>query len=253
MTLSAGFIAAGINVMMLSGPPSQVWEASLILAVGLAILIGLTPKVMLTADCVVVRNFFVTRRIPLDRISYITNLTRGSVHIRTIDGQTIQVYAVNTPTIATYFSLRSRANPFIEAIEDAALARGAPIDPSHYRRAIGAARNKHPKSAGQPSTGSSPGGQEIEERHAGAHRRHGPILEAPFPRRKWGPGYRRSEVDEFMSRVRATILGDRTERPVTASEIRGVNFGITHWGGYDDRAVDAALDHYATGLSNDTP
>lgn len=252
LALSAGFAAIAINALVAPGALSQRLLGLFILAVAAAPLLLARSKVVLTADSVVVRNVFVVHHVLLDQISYITNYSSGTVHIETLSGQTIQVYAVKTPTLAVMSGRRSRANDFLEAVEDAALAHGAPIDPGHLRRAIGAsARTRRGAPAPlitKPTRGDQPA---TPHRGGGAHRMHGRTDEGAFPRRKWRPGYRRSEVDELIARIRATLDQDQPPaRPITAAEVRQTTFGITRWNGYDDCAVDEALDRYAKDLDN---
>jgi DivIVA domain-containing protein len=67
-----------------------------------------------------------------------------------------------------------------------------------------------------------------------------------FRRNKILPGYRTDEVDEFIGRIEATLAGGAPgKQPVTATDIRNVIFRVTRWGGYDEAAVDDALDSYA--------
>nr|WP_243752009.1 DivIVA domain-containing protein [Leucobacter weissii] len=51
-------------------------------------------------------------------------------------------------------------------------------------------------------------------------------------------GYRRSQVDAFLERVRAMLAGSET---LTTAEVRGVVFH-TQWRGYNEDQVDALLD-----------
>jgi hypothetical protein len=107
--LSAGFAAIAVNALLAASAFPQRLLALFILAVAAAPLLAARSKAVLTPDSVVVRNLFVTHHVPLGQISYITNYSRGSVHIKTVSGQTIHVYAVNTPTLAVMFGRRSRA------------------------------------------------------------------------------------------------------------------------------------------------
>jgi DivIVA domain-containing protein len=67
-----------------------------------------------------------------------------------------------------------------------------------------------------------------------------------FPRRKLGPGYRAAEVDEFIARIEATLSGNvRPGEAITAADVRAVKFNVTRHGGYEERTMDEALDHYA--------
>jgi DivIVA domain-containing protein len=253
LALSAGLAAIAINALLAPGALSQRLPALFILAVAAAPLLLARSKVVLAADSVVVRNVFVVHHVLLNQISCISNYSRGSVHIVTVSGQTIQVYAVNTPMLAVMSGRRSRANDFMEAVEDAALSRGAPIDRGHLRRAIGAsARAGRGAQAPPIAKPAAPGDQPATPHRGGeAHRRHGRTGEGPFPRRKFRPGYRRSEVDELIARIGATLDQDQSPaRPVTAAEVRQTTFGVTRWDGYDDRAVDEALDRYAKDLDN---
>ncbi len=251
--LSAGLAAIAVNALLATSALSQRLLALFILAVTAAPLLVARSKVVLTAGSVVVRNLFVTHHVLLDQISYITNYSRGSVHIKTVSGQTIQVYAVNTPTLAVLSGRRSRANDFMEAVEDAALLRGAPIDAGHLRRAIGASARTRGSGPAPPITKptATEGQPATSHRSGGVEHRHRRTPEGPFPRRKLRPGYRRSEVDELIAWIRATLgQGQPPARPITAAEVRQTTFGVTRWGGYDDRAVDEALDRYAKDLDN---
>ncbi len=92
-------------------------------------------KVVLTPDCVLVRNPFDVHRVPLDQITSVTNLPGGSVKITTAaGGPRIEVWAVHTPMMAWILGRRSRANELMEAVEDAALAHGALISPARLSR-----------------------------------------------------------------------------------------------------------------------
>jgi DivIVA domain-containing protein len=67
----------------------------------------------------------------------------------------------------------------------------------------------------------------------------------------WGrPGYRPSDVDAFIDRIEATLGGAAAPgQAVTAADVNAVQFGTTRHRGYDDRAVDDALDDYAARLA----
>jgi DivIVA domain-containing protein len=75
-----------------------------------------------------------------------------------------------------------------------------------------------------------------------------------FPRRKLGPGYHAAEVDEFITRIEATLCGHaRPGHAITASDVQAVTFNVTRHGGYDERVMDEVLDHYADELDKLTP
>ena len=95
-------------------------------------------KVVLTAEAVVIRNVFEVRHVPLTQVRSVTNRgSRGAVVIRTADGERIWITAVHPSEVAWALGRRTRANEMMEAIEDAALARGAQIPTSRLRRGIG--------------------------------------------------------------------------------------------------------------------
>jgi DivIVA domain-containing protein len=251
LTVSAGTAAIAVNLLLIPGPLSQRLQTLFILAVAAAPLLVFPSKAVLTADSLVVRNILVVHRVPLSEISYVTNYGRGSVHLKTVSGQTVQVYAVQTPTLAVMLSRRSRANEFIEAVEDRALSCGAPIDPGRLRRAIGASARTRQDAAphGIATPVAPPREPAIPPRLDGAGGRHVQAGKSPFPRRLVGPGYRRTEVDELITRIRAALDQKQSPvRPVTAADVRSARLRVTRWGGYDDRAVDNALDRYAEEL-----
>jgi DivIVA domain-containing protein len=75
-----------------------------------------------------------------------------------------------------------------------------------------------------------------------------------FPRRKLGPGYRAAEVDDFITRIEATL--SRHARPgdaITAADVQAVTFNVTRHGGYDERTADEVLDRYADELAKLMP
>lgn len=75
-----------------------------------------------------------------------------------------------------------------------------------------------------------------------------------FPRRKLGPGYRAAEVDEFITRIEATLSGNaRPGQAITAADVQAVTFNVTRRGGYEERMMDEVLDHYAHELDKLTP
>jgi DivIVA domain-containing protein len=75
-----------------------------------------------------------------------------------------------------------------------------------------------------------------------------------FPRRKLGPGYRAAEVDEFITRIEATLSGNaRPGQAITAADVQAVTFNVTRHGGYEERTVDEVLEHYARELDKLTP
>lgn len=63
-------------------------------------------------------------------------------------------------------------------------------------------------------------------------------------------GYATAEVDEFVERVLATVNGLPVSRPVTAKEIRGIQFSsVRLTEGYDIEDVDMFLDTAESWLS----
>jgi DivIVA domain-containing protein len=63
-------------------------------------------------------------------------------------------------------------------------------------------------------------------------------------------GYATAEVDEFVERVLATVNGLPVSRPVTAKEIRGIQFSSVRLAeGYDIEDVDMFLDTAESWLS----
>src|SRR5690606_28057377 len=62
-----------------------------------------------------------------------------------------------------------------------------------------------------------------------------------FRRRAFRRGYKVDEVDAFLDRVEATLAGGPVDTPVTAQEVRDVEFGV-RFGGYDEWQVDLHLD-----------
>jgi hypothetical protein len=75
-----------------------------------------------------------------------------------------------------------------------------------------------------------------------------------FPRRKLGPGYRATEVDEFIARIEVTLSGNaRPGLAITAADVQAVKFKVTRHGGYDERTMDEVLDRYAHQLDKLTP
>jgi len=75
-----------------------------------------------------------------------------------------------------------------------------------------------------------------------------------FPRHKLGPGYRAAEVDELIARIEATLSGHaRPDQAITATDVQAAKFKVTQHGGYDEQAVDPALDHYADALARLAP
>lgn len=76
---------------------------------------------------------------------------------------------------------------------------------------------------------------------------------ARFPRRPWwAPGYLVSEVDALVDRIEATLAGRIvwSNDAVTAEEVRRAKFRTTWREGYDEEAVDDALDCYAQQLDS---
>jgi hypothetical protein len=75
-----------------------------------------------------------------------------------------------------------------------------------------------------------------------------------FPRRRLGAGYRAAEVDEFIAAIEATLSGNaRAGQAITAADVQAVTFNVTRHGGYDERVMDAVLDHYAHELDKLRP
>lgn len=72
-----------------------------------------------------------------------------------------------------------------------------------------------------------------------------------FPRTRWGsPGYVMSDVDEFVTRIEATLNGSAAPgQAVMAGDIRATQLRVTRRGGYDADVVDAALDRFAEDLT----
>jgi DivIVA domain-containing protein len=69
--------------------------------------------------------------------------------------------------------------------------------------------------------------------------------------RRGTPGYVKSEVDEFVARIEATLGGwTPADGPVKADDVRNVRFA-TAWlrPGYDEQEVDQALARYAEQLA----
>ena len=62
-----------------------------------------------------------------------------------------------------------------------------------------------------------------------------------FRRRAFRRGYKVDEVDAFLDRVEATLAGAPVDTPVTAQEVRDVEFSV-RFGGYDEWQVDLHLD-----------
>ncbi|WP_163510296.1 DivIVA domain-containing protein [Fodinicola acaciae] len=62
-----------------------------------------------------------------------------------------------------------------------------------------------------------------------------------FRRRALRRGYKVDEVDEFLERVDATLVGNPDGPPVTAEEVHNVVFRV-RFGGYDEWEVDKHLD-----------
>jgi DivIVA domain-containing protein len=232
------FVALAVVWLVAKAP---VWLHLLALLPAAAAVIPLRiagAKVVLTPDFVLIRNPFDVHRVPLDQITSVTNLPRGSVKITTASGgRRIEAWAVRTPMMAWILRRRSRANELMDAIEDAAPAYGAPISSSRLRHAVGAAAPRIPMAASaEPSM--------IMTGHTGAR----------FPRHKWYPGYQVPAVDEFMARIEASLIGGpKAERAVTAADVRAARFATTRRGGYDQFVVDEALDRYASELDRLAP
>lgn len=76
---------------------------------------------------------------------------------------------------------------------------------------------------------------------AAADRRFRPT--PTFSMVRWREGYDVIEVDEFVDRVMATVNGQPVDQPVTARELRKVQFSpVRMREGYDVAEVDAFLD-----------
>lgn len=256
----AGFVAVAIVWLVARAP---VWLHLLALLPLAAALIPLRiagAKVVLTTDYVLVRNPFDVHRVPLDQITSVTNLPAGSVNITAADGSRIEVWAVHTPTLAWILGRRSRANELMEAVEDAALAHGALISPSRLRNAVGANRSASADLVSLSADAQRRSASETGPSNLSGIVSTGQAIAAArdpasqFPRRKWFPGYRVSEVNEFVARIEATLSGSaEPERAVTAADVRSVRFHTTRRGGYDEFVVDEALERYAGELDRLIP
>jgi DivIVA domain-containing protein len=75
-----------------------------------------------------------------------------------------------------------------------------------------------------------------------------------FPRcQGWAPGYQIPDVDALAERIEATLAGAAEPgQVVTAADVRAARFRTTRRGGYDEQAVDQALDRYAQQLDTAT-
>ena len=247
----ASFVALAIVWLVARAP---VWLHLLALLPAAAAVIPLRiagAKVVLMDDCILVRNPFDVHRVPLDQMVSVTNLPGGNVRIRTAGGSLIEVWAVHTPTLAWILGRRSRANELMEAVEDAALARGVVISPSRLRHAVGAARSHPACPVSRPADAQRRAASGTEPANLWMTGSTGP---GRFPRHRWFPGYRVSEVDEFIARIEATLSrGIQPEQMVTAAQVRAVRFHYTRRRGYDQQVVDEALDHYADELDKLVP
>jgi cell division septum initiation protein DivIVA len=69
-----------------------------------------------------------------------------------------------------------------------------------------------------------------------------------------GPGYRAAEVDEFITRIEATLSGNaRPGHAITAADVQAATFNVTRHRGYEERTTDEVLDRYAHELDKLTP
>jgi DivIVA domain-containing protein len=151
--------------------------------------------------------------------------------------------------------IRRAAKP-MEGVRDAVLAYGATMIPdwllSRLVRAVGAASSDLADATGvacSPAPGPAGPAASAEQAISMARETTG-----RFYRARWRPGYQTAEVDEFITRIEATLAGDaRPGQVVTAADVEAVKFGTTRRGGYDEQVVDEALDHYADGLARLAP
>lgn len=75
------------------------------------------------------------------------------------------------------------------------------------------------------------------------------IEQARFSTTRLRPGYREGDVDEFLDRVAAGLLGQAP--PVSGRDIRECVFGSVFFGaGYDEAEVDRFLDELAAALDH---
>jgi DivIVA domain-containing protein len=143
-----------------------------------------------------------------------------------------------------------RADRPIEGVRSAVLVYGAAGIPnwllSRLLRAVGADRSDlagkrvapRPPAPAEPAASA---GQAISTARDTSGR---------FERARLRPGYQAAEVDEFITRIEATLARDtRPGQAVTAADVTAVKFGTTLRGGYDEKAVDEALARYADELA----
>ncbi|TWD72492.1 DivIVA domain-containing protein [Kribbella amoyensis] len=70
-----------------------------------------------------------------------------------------------------------------------------------------------------------------------------------FTKVKWQEGYQMADVDEFVARLEATLEGRPTDRPVTAEDVRNVQFTPVRFReGYSVAEVDAFLEQAESAL-----
>jgi len=75
------------------------------------------------------------------------------------------------------------------------------------------------------------------------------IERAEFSRTRLRPGYREEDVDEFLDRVAAGLLGEAP--PVPSRDIRECVFGtVLFRAGYDEAEVDRFLDELAAAIDH---
>lgn len=153
LIVSAGLtiVWGAVAIIWLVDPSSAVWLRLLaVFPAGIAFISWrfARSKVALTAESVLIRNPFDVHHILLSQVTSVTNLPGGSIHVTTVGGERIEVFAVHTPTIAWILGRRSRANRMMEAIEDAALACDAPIPPELLRCARGASASPRSQQTG---------------------------------------------------------------------------------------------------------
>jgi len=80
-----------------------------------------------------------------------------------------------------------------------------------------------------------------------------PMEGTRFPRCQWWvPGYEISEVDALVDRIERTLAGTViwSAETVSAADVRQATFRTSWRQGYDEEAVDKALDLYAEQLDS---
>lgn len=143
-----------------------------------------------------------------------------------------------------------------QGVRDAVLAYGAQTIPgwllSGLLHAVGAERSDLPR---KPGAACSPApGPVVKARRVTAVSAEQAISRARdtvlrFHLVRLRPGYRTAEVDEFIARIEATLTtGGQHGQVVTFADVDTVKFGTTRRGGYDEKVVDEALDHYVDAL-----